>query len=158
MDGICGSHGRRLAFACALGIALLALGGAAARSHGFVHTPFEADEPELYSPIGALPSSVPLTYHGGGVMRTNKVYAIYWVPPGQSIGANYRTVIDGYFQNVAADSGRTTNLYATSEEYTDGGGAAHYDTSFGGSTISTQPFPASGCTNTNPQTGSPFPV
>src|SRR3954447_13404863 len=128
MDGLCGSHGRRLAFACALAIALLALGGGAARSHGFVHAEFEEEEPELYSPIGALPSSVPLTYHGGAVMRTNRVFAIYWVPPGQSISASYRSVIDGYFQNVAADSGKTTNLYATSEEYTDGGGAATYTT------------------------------
>jgi hypothetical protein len=159
MDGLCGSHGRRLAYACAFAlIALLALGGAAGHSHAAWHLPLEEDEPELYSPIGTAPSNVPLTYHGGSVMHTNKVYAIYWVPPGQSVSANYKSIIDGYFTNVAADSGTTTNLYATSAEYTDGGGAAAYNTRFNGSIVDTQPFPSSGCTNTNPATGSAFPV
>ena len=34
-----------------------------------------------------------LMYHGGPVMHTNKVYAIYWVPPGYSTSANYRNLI-----------------------------------------------------------------
>jgi hypothetical protein len=157
MDGLCGSHGRRLAYACALALlALLALGGGA-RSHASGHAPFEAEGPEL-SPMGTASSSVPLTYHGGNVMHSNKVYAIYWVPAGQSVSANYRSVIDGYFQNVAADDGKTTNVYATSNEYTDGGGRAAYNTTWGGSLVDTQAFPASGCTNYNPLTQANFPV
>ena len=72
----------------------------------------------------------------------------------QSVSANYKSIIDGYFTNVAADSGRSTNVYATSTEYSDGSGTAAYSTTFNGSIVDTQPFPASGCTNTNPATGS----
>src|SRR5690349_7249401 len=35
-----------------------------------------------------------LAYHGGPVMHTNTVYAIYWVPPGYSVSANYQTLIN----------------------------------------------------------------
>src|SRR5436853_7819848 len=47
-----------------------------------------------------------LSYHSGPVMHTNKVYAIYWIPSGYSVQSGYQSVIDGYFQNVAADSGK----------------------------------------------------
>jgi hypothetical protein len=158
MDGLCGSHGRRLAYACALALLTLLAFGGSAHPRTAWHAPMEEEDPELYSPIQAAPSTAPLTYHGGSVMHANKVYAIYWVPPGQSVSANYKSIIDGYFTNVAADSGRTSNLYATSAQYTDGGGAAAYSTTFDGSIVDAQAFPASGCTNTNPATGSPFPV
>jgi len=52
-----------------------------------------------------------LAYHGGPTMTTNKAYAIYWIPAGYSTSANYRTLIDRYLADVAADSGRTTNVY-----------------------------------------------
>src|SRR4051812_3348042 len=159
MDGLCGtSHGRRLAIACAFALTLLAFallaggGGAPARWHAEL----EVEAPNIYSPIGAVSSALPLTYHSGPVMHTNTTYAIYWVPAGSSVSANYRSIIDTYFQNVAADSGKTTNLYATSAEYSDGGGPAAYSSTWGGSVVDTQAFPASGCTNTNPQTHAPF--
>jgi hypothetical protein len=159
MDGICGSQGRRLALAFVLALALLAPGhaAAAAATHAPIKTVLPSTTiPAGFSPIGATSGSSPLSNHGGAVMHTNKVYAIYWVPPGYTVSANYRSLIDGYFQNVAADSGKTTNVYATSAEYSDGGGPAAYSSTFGGSIVDTQAYPTSGCTNTNPQTGSPF--
>jgi hypothetical protein len=165
MDGICGSHGRRLALACACALALVffasARGAVATTATGPMLGAVPAGHTLPYggfSAANAVSGSGQLTWHGGAVMHTNRVYAIYWVPSGYVVSANYRALIDGYFANVAADSGRTTNVYATAAEYGDGAGAGAYSTTFGGSTLDTQAFPASGCTNVNPANGSPFPV
>src|SRR5947209_10424851 len=94
-----------------------------------------------------------LTYAGpdqsgdGPVMRTNTVYAIYWVPPGFSQAPNYQSVVNGYFANVAADSGASTNAYAAATQYSDTTGPIAYDSTFGGSSVDKQPFPKSGCAN-----------
>jgi hypothetical protein len=78
-------------------------------------------------------------------MRTNKVYAIYWVPSGYSVSARYESLINQYFGDVAADSGRLTNVYSVADQYYDNAAAIHYDSSFGGSYVDTHPFPVSGC-------------
>jgi hypothetical protein len=88
-----------------------------------------------------------LTYHGGPVQHTNKVYAIYWVPAGYTVQAGYSSVINQYFTDVAADSGKTTNVYYTGTQYTDGSGAVQYSSSFGGSYTDTSALPASGCSD-----------
>jgi hypothetical protein len=93
-----------------------------------------------------------LKYHGGPVEHTNKVYAIYWVPSGYSVSSDYRSVIDGFFGNVAADSGKTSNVYYSDTQYTDGSGNASYSSTFGGSVLDTNPFPSSGCSDTVSQT------
>ena len=98
-----------------------------------------------------------LRYHSGGsIMRTNKTYAIYWNPAGTTISANYQSLIDRYLGDVAADSGKTSNVYYSSTQYyqTIGGVTTKiaYSASFGGSVLDTQPFPASGCTDTVAQT------
>src|SRR5579859_1680211 len=112
---------------------------------------------------GASPfrtKSTPLTYHGGAVMDTNTVYAIYWIPSGYSVdpsGAGYEGVIDNYFRNVAADNGKTTNVYFSDTQYTGPSNEfIKYQSSFGGSVnssgidptgaaIDTDSYPASGC-------------
>jgi IPT/TIG domain-containing protein/phosphate-induced protein 1 len=87
-----------------------------------------------------------LTYHGGSVMRTNKAYAIYWIPSGYTVSGNYKSLIDGFLQNVAADSGKASNVYATDTQYYDtlsgGQTKAAYDSTFGGSVIVTDAYPA----------------
>jgi hypothetical protein len=88
-----------------------------------------------------------LSYHGGPVMRTNTTYAIYWIPPGYSVSANYRSLINGFFQNVAAANGSTTNVYSIATEYSDTTGPIAYHSAFGGALVDTQPFPASGCSD-----------
>jgi hypothetical protein len=97
-------------------------------------------------------SSVPggsgqLRYHGGPVVHTNTTYAIYWVPPGYAMQAGYSTLIDQYFTDVAADSGKSTNVYYTATQYRDGTGNVQYRSSFGGSYTDTSPLPASRCTD-----------
>ena len=88
-----------------------------------------------------------LAYHGGPVMHANKTYAIYWVPAGYSVSTNYQSVINGYFTDVAADSGKTSNVYYSDAQYTDGSGSAAYASTFGGSAVDTNALPANGCTD-----------
>jgi len=91
-----------------------------------------------------------LAYHGGPVMHTNKVYAIYWVPSGYSVSTNYRSLIDRYFADVAAASGASSNVYASDTQYWDSvNGTILYSAgtpdSFGGSVLDTNPLPPDGC-------------
>ena len=88
-----------------------------------------------------------LTWHGGSVMHTNTTYAIYWFPAGYPLSSQYSGTINQYFQDLAADSGKQTNVYATDPQYTDSTGHASYDSTFGGWTQDTNSFPASGCSS-----------
>ncbi len=82
-----------------------------------------------------------LTYHGGPVMTTNKTYAIYWVPSGSSMPSGYQSTINQYFTDVAHDSNMSTNVYAATTQYS----SIQYSSTFGGSTVDTNPFPSDGC-------------
>jgi hypothetical protein len=88
-----------------------------------------------------------LAYHNGPVMHTNAVYAIYWVPTGFTIQSGYDTLINQFFGDVAADSGKTTNVYYSDTQYYDGSGSSAYSSSFKGSATDTSALPASGCTD-----------
>jgi hypothetical protein len=88
-----------------------------------------------------------LSYHNGPVMRTNQVYAIYWVPAGFTVSSSYKSLIDGYFTNVAADNGKTSNVYYSDTQYSDTTGRIAYSSSLAGSFLDTNPLPASGCSD-----------
>ncbi len=103
------------------------------------------------SPSGGAPihSTVPtgeppLEWHGGPVMHSHAAYAILWAPSGFSFPAGYAGAIEAFFKNVAADSGRSTNVYSVGAQYTDGTGNATYSDSFGGSVVDTHAYPTSG--------------
>jgi hypothetical protein len=58
-------------------------------------------------------------------MHTNQTYTIYWVPSDQStytLDANYTSLIDRFFADVAHDSGGTSNVYASDTQYYDWSG------------------------------------
>jgi hypothetical protein len=86
-----------------------------------------------------------LQYHGGPTLTTNATYAIYWNPSNwsQQLPSGYSTLVDQYFTDVAADSGKTTNVYYTATQYS----GIQYTSSFLGSGVDTDPLPASGCTD-----------
>ena len=87
-----------------------------------------------------------LSYHGGPVMHTNKVYAIYWKPAGYTFASGYANHINQFFKDVAAASGQTSNVYYSSTQYYDNvNGYIRYKSVFGGYYVDTNPFPASGC-------------
>jgi hypothetical protein len=86
------------------------------------------------------------------VMRTNAVYTIFWMPSGSSCHATglttcaqYEAGVDQYFTDVAHDSGQTSNVYSAATQYYDATGPISYSSSFAGSYVDPNPFPASGC-------------
>jgi hypothetical protein len=93
------------------------------------------------TPEGSEP---PLVYHGGPVMHSQTSYAIFWAPSGYEFPAGYAGAIEGFLENVAADSGKPSNVYSVSAQYTDGTGHAAYADSFGGSINDTDAYPSSG--------------
>ncbi len=146
-------------FVTALALATVLSGplvGAAARADGLGSTPaFSSSaghilgiQPALgkvQNGAGTLGSGK-LTYHGGPVEHTNKVYAIYWVPAGYTVSAKYESLINQFFGDVAADNGKTTNVYDSDTQYYDNvNGKILYSSAFGGSVVDTNPLPASGC-------------
>jgi PKD repeat protein len=91
-------------------------------------------------------SSEVLQYHGGSVMHSNRVHAIFWFPPGYTLPPAYRSVIDQYFSDVAAASGGTTNVYSSDPQYTDSTAAAAYSSSVAPDIVDTNAFPTrQGC-------------
>lgn len=101
---------------------------------------------------GGGSSGVNLSYHGGKVLRTNRTFAIYWQPSGWTMAGGYTSTIDQYLQDVAAASGRTDNVYSVETQYYDSTGSIAYSSSFGGSIVDTNPYPASGCSDSVSQT------
>ncbi|MDQ1455021.1 MAG: serine protease [Actinomycetota bacterium] len=93
----------------------------------------------------------PLLYHNGPVQHSSKVFPIYWAPPGHYIPPSYIATINQYFTDVAHDSFKTSNVYATDTQYYDiVNGVKHfvsYSVAFGGAIVDTQALPASGCPN-----------
>ena len=81
--------------------------------------------------------------HGGPVMTTNTTYAIYWNPSGYSkaLPAGYDTLVNQYFKDVAADSGKQSNVYFTATQYS----GIQYASSFAGFGYDTDALPPSGC-------------
>jgi hypothetical protein len=87
-----------------------------------------------------------LTYHGGPVMHQNRVYTIFW-GSSSSWDSGYISTINKYFADVAADSGKSTNVYFSDTQYTDSSGSIAYSVNVGGSFSDTTPYPANGCTD-----------
>ncbi len=94
--------------------------------------------------------SPPLVYHGGPVVGTastlgeNTVHLLLWTPPGYAFPSGYTAELSTYVADVAADSGRPTNVYATDTQYTQGASHIHYLVHDGGSLTVTDAFPTSG--------------
>jgi hypothetical protein len=86
-----------------------------------------------------------LRNHGGPTMTTNTTYAVYWQPSNwsQQFPSGYSTLINQYFGDVAADSGKTTNVYYTETQYS----GIQYKSTFATSFVDTDPLPASGCSD-----------
>jgi hypothetical protein len=84
-----------------------------------------------------------LLNHGGATMTTNSTYAIYWNPSGYSPGlpGGYSTLVNQYFGDVAADSGKPSNVYYTATQYS----GIRYSSAFAGFGTDTNPLPANGC-------------
>jgi hypothetical protein len=86
----------------------------------------------------------PLQYHGGPVLHSSDAYVIYWDPIGNYRG-DWERLIDRYFQDVGAESGRLGDVFAVNTQYADSGGPAANQSTFRGSFKDEDAYPASGC-------------
>jgi PKD repeat protein len=90
-----------------------------------------------------------MTYHGGAlVIGPHTTHIVYWQPPGFTVTAQYHTLIERFLADVAADSGRATNVYATDTQYDDSTNTfIQYQQTYAGALTDTNAFPATvaGC-------------
>jgi PKD repeat protein len=97
--------------------------------------------------------SPPLTFHAGAVLGTSSgpgdvtVTPVLWDPQ-SAFSSSYTSLVEGYVQNVASDSGRLTNVFSDFLQY----GIA-YDVSSGDPITDTNPYPQDGCV---PDTGATY--
>lgn len=94
-----------------------------------------------------------LAYHSGGSVQTgtHHTYAIYWNPWGATDDGGYQSLLNGYFTNVAAASGATSNVYAVDTQYYQTVGSTTYiaySESFAGSGTDASTPSSSGCSST----------
>lgn len=91
------------------------------------------------------PASGSLDYNGGPVMRTNKVYTIYWQPSGYQFPSGYSAEINGYFKNLQATRGTNTNVYDVPTQYyqrnSSGTQYVENNTTFAGTALDTDALP-----------------
>lgn len=148
---------RLIGLAAVVGMAILAVGAASAASpssdtftpqpgHGIVPTwAGSMAMPWANGAYRATYGSGNLRNHGGATMTTNSTYAIFWQPSNWStqFPSGYSTLVDQYLADVAADSGKTSNVYYTETQYS----GIQYKSTFAGSTVDTDPLPANGCSD-----------
>lgn len=95
-----------------------------------------------------------LTYHAGGSVQTgtHNTHTIYWNPGGTgTYSSGYQSTIDGYFGDVAADSGKSTNVYDSDTQYyqnISGTTYITYSESFYGSGVDTSALSGTSCAST----------
>lgn len=98
----------------------------------------------------AAGTQTPAVYHGGPVMSGGITeHLIFWKPAGFQYHPGYEVGIQTFFNDVAADSGDTTNIFSTLTQFGDSNGPGDYDISVD-SIDDTQPFPTSdNCASAN---------
>jgi hypothetical protein len=95
------------------------------------------------SPFTVGGNQPPLTYGGGPVMLSNKLYLIFWGASG-SFAPSYSGPIIQWAKDLAADHAKTSNEFSVSELYYQGTSTHHLITnniSFGGSVFDTTAYP-----------------
>jgi hypothetical protein len=88
-----------------------------------------------------------LPYGGGPVMHANRTHLIFWRPAGSSLvyDPGYQAQAEAFLSRVARDSRKPTNVYGLSGQYRDAGGAAAYNSTYGGAVETTDPLPENRC-------------
>ena len=151
--------GRSAITTVVMALLLLAVAGSTAQAKLVYHhgKPYgELPKPGAAStppPSGLSPSGSPftvggpqppLTYGGGPVMLSSKVYLIFWGPSG-SFASTYSSPIIQYAKDLQTDHLKTTNEFSVGQQYYEGTSVKHFITnnvSFGGAIFDTTPYPA----------------
>ena len=103
---------------------------------------------------GASPARAPIlgvVPHIGGPAPTRhasaKAAAKAAEPTSLTFDANYESLLNRYFADVAHDSGGPNNVYSVATQYFDGSGHIQYSSTFGGSYVDKDPLPPNGCSD-----------
>jgi PKD domain len=144
---VAGMRGRVPAVAVVAGLVLAEAGAGAASAKTIAGV--MRDVPtgtRLVPPIVARAANLP--YGGGPVLHSNRTHVIFWQPDGSGLtfDPGYEELIETFLSDLAAASHTTTNVYGLSGQYSDSGGPAAYDSTYGGAVVVTDPLPLSGCT------------
>ncbi len=90
-----------------------------------------------------------LETQGGPVMHSATTHVVYW-DPNEEFSAATKGIVDGFFANVAHDSGLPTNVFAIAGQYADSTGNAAYSSTFAGAVTDKHAYPTTGnCTTPN---------
>jgi hypothetical protein len=92
-----------------------------------------------------------LDYHGGPVVHSSEIFAIFWVPNGYSLPHGYAQTVRQYFADIAHDSFLPSNVFSVDTQYYDVTKGvkrfASYSVVDRGSNVDTHAYPRSGCAN-----------
>lgn len=96
--------------------------------------------------IGSATAGTPASVLGTVPRSSAKLHAASSPDP-MTFDASYVSLINRYFTDVQAASGTGSNVYSVATQYSDGSGAAQYQSTFGGAYVDKDPLPADGCTD-----------
>ena len=153
-------YGLAAALVLAVGAAPAAAVVAALNGHGYGITPIRgADEEGLIAKfeaqrsarrlahplaqrhdVGPLGGTQLVNAETGPVMHSVTTHVIYWDPNGEFTSATKR-IVDGFFSDLAHDSGAATNVFAIAGQYTDSAGNAAYSSIAGEPKTDTEKYP-----------------
>ncbi len=92
---------------------------------------------------------------GRAVVQSSNVYVIYWDPTKYDYHGDWQHVIDNFLNNVGAESGALSNVFALDSQYVDKTDhRAGYSITYRGSYADTDAYPKTGCTEPAPFNGS----
>lgn len=107
--------------------------------------PYSGDPPLLLhsSPSNCIGGGIPC--FDGNMMMTPAIGAltivpIFWDPSGFPMSSAYKSIITGYLQNVAKDSGHDKNVFSVLNQYTGTDGQVHYNVKVGPVVNDTDPI------------------
>jgi PKD domain len=85
-----------------------------------------------------------LLYGGGPVLHSSAPYLVFWTPSGENVPASSQALMVRFFADVAADSGKSSNVFGVLRQYYDRFGFADYRQTFNPARqviVDTQPYP-----------------
>jgi PKD repeat protein len=142
---VVGIHGHGYSIAPRAGVDATKLSGAK-RARAAIRA---ARRPAAFSsrarPFDELPEGgEELEWVGGPVMHSTNTHVVYW-DPNKEFTATTKTIIKNFFTDVAADSGKPTNVFPVGGQYYDAESNAAYKSTFAGPVVDEHAYPASGC-------------
>jgi PKD repeat protein len=148
--------GRGAAALVAALVLIAVAGGSAQGKVVYIHGKAYGEQLKPGSTAATSPFTVggpqpPVTYGGGPLMLSTKLYLIFWGPAG-TWDSTYTTPIIQYAKDLAADHAKTTNEFSIGQTYANGSGThVSSNVTYGGAVFDTTPYPAidtaNGCDN-----------